>query len=375
MILIFMKELKDIILAYDKAVAQNKKTALATVVKVEGSSYRRPGARMLVTEDGELTGAISGGCLEGDALRKARYAMFQQQNKLQVYETTDDGDERLGIQLGCNGKVYILFEPIIDENENNPINLFRKAAMERKDAMIATVFSPGNRQQQTGTCYFYNREEKIVLSDEACIATEGQILFNQRNSVIKEYTDHSVLYQFIPPPIQLVIAGAGNDAQPLTELASQLGWDIRIVDPRPAYANAERFPKAAGICRVKPTEILSAVKMDDQTAVVLMTHSYNNDLAALEQLIHSNCHFIGLLGPKKKLNKMLDQLAEKGIIINEEVMQKIHGPVGLDIGAETSEEIALSILAEIKAVFSKRNGASLKERTIEIHERLITENT
>src|SRR5690348_966937 len=100
-----MKELNDIIIAYDKAVAQNKKTALATVVKVEGSSYRRPGARMLITEDGEFTGAISGGCLEGDALLKARYVMFKGQNKLEIYETTDEDDQRMGVQLGCNGVV------------------------------------------------------------------------------------------------------------------------------------------------------------------------------------------------------------------------------------------------------------------------------
>ena len=130
-----MKELKDIILAYDKASAQNKKTALATVVKVEGSSYRRPGARMLVTEDGDLTGAISGGCLEGSALRKARLAMFQQQNKLEIYETTDEDDGRLGIQLGCNGTVYILFEPIIDlfrccsARLNNWIGLFSSSSI------------------------------------------------------------------------------------------------------------------------------------------------------------------------------------------------------------------------------------------------------
>lgn len=369
-----MKELKDIILAYDRAVAQHKKTALATVVKVEGSSYRRPGARMLVTEDGDLTGAISGGCLEGSALRKARLAMFQQQNKLEIYETTDEDDGRLGIQLGCNGTVYILFEPIIDEDEHNPIQLLKKALQQRKNSIIATVFSPNNSQLQTGTCYFFNREEKISLSKSPAIEKDGQFLFSQQNSVVKEYADHSVLYQFIPPPIRLVILGAGNDAQPLTELASVLGWDIIIVDSRPLYCTTERFQKASQICRVKPSEVLTAVTIDEQTAVVVMTHNYNYDLAALEQLIHADCPFIGLLGPKKKFYKMLDDLTAKGIEINEEVLQKIHGPVGLDIGAETSEEIALSVLAEIKSVFSKRDGGSLKDRTIEIHERITVDN-
>lgn len=365
-----MKELKDIILAYDKAVSQKKRTALATVVKVDGSSYRRPGARMLVTEDGDLTGAISGGCLEGDALRKARYAMFQQKNKLEIYETTDDDDGRLGIQLGCNGTVHILFEPVIDEDENNPVNLLRRAVLQRKDSIIATVFSPGNRKQQTGTCYFSNRDEMIMLNDQAAIANEGQLLLDQKRSVVKEFDDHSILYQFIPPPVQLIIVGAGNDAQPLTELASLLGWDIIIADARPSYGNAERFPKATRICRVKAADLLSAVKIDEQTAVVLMTHSYNNDMAALQQLNNTDCNFIGLLGPKKKFSKMLDDLNGKGLSMNDEVLDKIHGPVGLDIGAETAEEIALSILAEIKAVFSNRDGSSLKDRPFEIHERL-----
>src|ERR1041385_2918827 len=170
-----MKELNDIILAYDKAVAQKKKAALATVVRVDGSSYRRPGARMLVTEDGELTGAISGGCLEGDALQKARFAMFQQQNKLEIYETTDEGDLRLGVQLGCNGVVYILFEPIKNEDQNNPINLLKRVALRRKDAILTTVFSPGNKTQQTGTCCFINDEQKILFSDYPKLETDAQL--------------------------------------------------------------------------------------------------------------------------------------------------------------------------------------------------------
>src|SRR5215510_13887889 len=136
-----MKELNDIIRSYDKAVQLNMQAALATVVKVEGSSYRRPGARMLVTDDGKITGAISGGCLEGDALRKAQFAMYQQQNKLEIYDTTDEEDDKLGIQLGCNGIVYILFEPIKSDDVNNPVNLLKKVAQQRKDAAVVTLFN------------------------------------------------------------------------------------------------------------------------------------------------------------------------------------------------------------------------------------------
>src|ERR1041385_5847531 len=131
-----MKELNDIILAYDKAVAQKKKAALATVVRVDGSSYRRAGARMLVTEDGELTGAISGGCLEGDALRKARLVMAQQKSMLVTYDTTDDDDAKFGVGLGCNGIIHILIEPLFADKQNNPIDLFKLFLSKRQSVVL-----------------------------------------------------------------------------------------------------------------------------------------------------------------------------------------------------------------------------------------------
>jgi xanthine/CO dehydrogenase XdhC/CoxF family maturation factor len=360
-----MKELNDIIHAYDKAVLQNKQTALATVVKVEGSSYRRPGARMLVTEDGDITGAISGGCLEGDALRKAQLAMFEKKNKLEIYDTSDEEDHKFGVQLGCNGIVYILFEPIKQDDENNPIYLLKRVAAQRKDAEIITAFNQDMRRKQTGTCCIINSDDAVWLIDDASIKKDYKAFFEQKNSIIKDYEEQSVLYQFVPPPIQLIIVGAGNDAQPLVDMASLLGWHIIVADGRPTYATPQRFPKANRICIVKPVDVLSAVQTDEQTAVVLMTHNYNYDIAALEQFINTNCKYIGVLGPKKKLNKMFDELNEKGIAVDDK-KQNIYGPVGLDLGAETSEEIALSIIAEIKAIFSKRQGSSLKEKTIEI---------
>ncbi len=368
-----MKELNDIILAYDEAVLQNKQTALATVVRVEGSSYRRPGARMLVTEDGEITGAISGGCLEGDALRKAQFAIFQQQNKLEIYDTTDDEDNKFGVQLGCNGIVHILFEPIRKYDANNPINLLKKVGQQRQDAVLVTTFNENKNSLQKGTSCLVNETESFCDDDEMrSLINESKLVLQQKKSVVKDDANGSALYQFIPPSIQLVIVGAGNDAQPLVEMAFLLGWNIIVVDGRPVYATQQRFPKAGKIAVAKPTEILSVVRIDEQTAVVLMTHNYNYDLAALKQLINTNCNYIGVLGPKKKLYRMFDELNNTGIIVTGDQHKKIFSPVGLDIGAETSEEIALSIIAEIKAVFSKRQGASLKDKATEIHERSLT---
>ncbi len=365
-----MKELNDIILAYNKAVLQKKQTALVTVVHVEGSSYRRPGARMLVTEDGEITGAISGGCLEGDALRKAQFAIFQQKNKLEIYDTSDEEDVKFGVQLGCNGIVYILFEPIQNDNANNPVNLLQKVVKKRKDAVLLTQFNLDKNAEQKGTCGLVSEDENIFNEEIKPLITECHHALANKSSDIRHYQNgHSALFQFIPPAMQLIIIGAGNDAQPLMEMASLLGWKIIIIDGRLTHATRQRFPKAGKVIVAKPKDILSQLFVDEQTAFVLMTHNYNYDIEALEQLIKTNCNYIGVLGPKKKLRKMFDELHEKDVIINDEQFSKIYGPVGLDIGAETSEEIALSVIAEIKAVFEIRNGASLKNRRTEIHER------
>ncbi len=364
-----MKELNDIILACDKVVLQNKKAALVTVVKVEGSSYRRPGARMLVTEDGEITGAISGGCLEGDALRKAQFAMFEQKNKLEIYDTTDDENNRLGVQLGCNGIVYLLFEPVKFNDENNSINLLKRVILNRKDAVLITVFNKNKWAEHIGTCFMINSNDFNFFNDESNLYLDAKTALLKKISLIKTYDSKCALYQFIPPAVQLVVIGAGNDAQPLAEMASLLGWNIIVTDARPSYISKARFPKAKRICFQGYSKILSFVQIDEQTAIVLMTHNYNYDIASLQQLINTNCKYIGVLGPKKKLNKMMDELIDNGIVNDNVSTQNIYGPVGLDIGAETAEEIALSVMAEIKAVFAQREGTSLKYRAIAIHDR------
>ena len=367
-----MKELHDIIQAYDKAVLQYQQAVLATVVKVEGSSYRRPGARMLVTEDGHITGAISGGCLEGDALRKAWLARSQRQNKLEIYDTTDEDDAKLGIQLGCNGIVYILFEPINSDDKYNPVNLLKKAAQQRKEAVLATLFNEDKSKEQQGTCCFINEEEKIYTGAEyTAITSDAMNALEKKTSVVTTYQEGSVIYQYVPPVIHLIIAGAGNDAQPLAEMASLLGWQITIVDGRASHATQQRFPKASQVMVEKPGQVLAWIQADEQTAVVLMTHNYNYDLVLLSSLLTSNCGYVGVLGPKAKLQRMFQEIQETELSITDERLYAVYGPTGLDIGAETAEEIALSVIAEIKAVLSGRKGTLLRDKPFPIHPRLI----
>ncbi len=373
-----MKELKQIVKAFDEAQSNGKQTALATVVHVEGSSYRRAGARMLVTEDGELTGAISGGCLEGDALRKAQLVMFKQKSMLVTYDTTGEDDAKFGIGLGCNGIIHILIEPIDPENQDNPIQLFKEFFGKRQDAVVVTLFSMKNKaSEQPGTCLFLNSDGGVrgTLGDESLKKTliiDAKEVLSNHNPVTKVYRAEDELTGFVEllkPAISLIIVGAGNDAIPLTNLALILGWETTLVDGRANYATPERFPKANRIIVAKPDEVLPQLPPDARTAVILMTHNYNYDLAMLRQLITLKLPYIGTLGPKKRTDQMLDDLQDVGISLSDDQLQNIYGPVGLDIGAETSEEIALSVFAEINAVFSGKPGSHLREKDEPIHDR------
>jgi xanthine dehydrogenase accessory factor len=376
-----VKEIKDIINAYEAAVLAQKRMALATVVHVEGSSYRRPGARMLVTDDGQLTGAISGGCLEGDALRKALLAISQQQNKLVTYDTTDDDDNTLGVQLGCNGIIHILFEPIDVNHAANPVELLKRTTVQRQNAVLLTLFSlAGRKETQPGTCCLYLEKENLIqysgassITDEV-FESEAAQARQMQDSFFKNFVvDGKSLtgfIEYIKTPPSIVIAGAGNDAIPLVEMASVLGWNSTVVDGRNGHATRQRFPKAKQVLVSKAHEVLTHVIPDEQTFFVLMTHNYNYDIALLKELITLDVSpYIGTLGPKKKLDKMFAELENNGLLVSKEQKSKVFGPTGLDIGAETSEEIALSVLAEIKAVMSNRPGTLLREKSEPIHNR------
>ncbi|RZA02555.1 MAG: XdhC/CoxI family protein [Sphingobacteriaceae bacterium] len=372
-----MKELQDIVLAFDKAIKDGKQTALATVVHVEGSSYRRAGARMLVTEDGELTGAISGGCLEGDALRKARLVMSQNKSMLVTYDTTDDDDAKFGVGLGCNGIIHILIEPIYAEKQDNPIALFKQFLSKRQPVVLITIFSMSDKQAtQPGTCLILTEKEELqgYFPDEdikdALLEDAGDVLKNG-NSVTKTYLygdKFTCFIELLQPTVSLVVFGAGNDAIPMVQLADVLGWHVTLIDGRANYAVPGRFPLAKKIIIAKPDQALAQINIDSRTIFVLMTHNYNYDMAMLKQLLPLELTYVACLGPKKRLNRMLDELREEGLNITEQQLQSIYGPAGLDIGSETSDEIALSIISEMQAVLKKRNGTPLREKAV-IHNR------
>ena len=375
-----MKEIRDIIKAFDEAQKLGKQTALATVVHVEGSSYRRPGARMLIEDDGQLTGAISGGCLEGDALRKALLVMNEKRSRLVTYDTMDDDDAKFGVGLGCNGIIQVLIEPIDETNPNNPIKFLKAINEKRQQSVLVTLFSLQDKKDpQYGTCLLVKEDKTVVditpVLKDVLMHDAEEVMINQVSS-FKNYisNDHDLtaFIEVIKPPISVIIIGAGNDVIPLVDMADILGWETTVIDGRANYAKKERFASACQVLVSKPEQVLDQIEIDERTVFLLMTHNYNYDKAMLKQLLQKNVTYIGMLGPKKKRERILDEFKEEGLVFTEQQLLVLHSPVGLDIGAETSEEIALSILAEIKAFFANKDVQSLRTIKEVIHPRSAT---
>ncbi|MET0299944.1 MAG: XdhC family protein [Flavitalea sp.] len=358
-----MKELRDIYKAYREATSLGKRTALATVVEISGSSYRQPGARMLITDDGNFTGAISGGCLEGDALRKALLVIRSNNPNVVTYDTSDEEDAAIGVALGCNGIIHILIEPI---DVNNPLNIIEQLAEildSRTTNLLVTRFSIKNRKSiSSGTTLFNNVNSSELFHRASEVLNNGVTT----SELLPGDTQEKVLYDVIHPALRLVIAGGGNDVMPLVQMADVLGWESIVADGRTTHATRQRFPLATQVLLTRPAELAEKVLADDRTIFLLMTHNYNYDLVVLRSVLDSATKYIGILGPKNKTEKLLAEVSGKEGLTSEQA-EKIYGPTGLDTGAENAQEIALSICAEINSVINGRRGGNLRKRQIPIH--------
>lgn len=373
-----MRELDVIISKYQELKSGDIRCILATVVHVEGSSYRRAGARMLVDEYGNITGAISGGCLEGDALRKALFALDRQENKLVTYDTSDEDDAVIGAQLGCNGIIQVLFEPINYTDGNNPCELLRITTEQEAPTAVSVVFNLDKSQQQLGTSLVTDENQavscQLLPNDlQQALLFKSKEVINKNATYFAELTTgektHFVFIQIYQPPVKLVLVGAGNDAQILAQQADLLGWKVTVADGRPTHANKERFVGSCQVIVTKPEETLKNVNIDNRTCFVLMSHNYNYDLSVLKLLLgNPETSYIGILGPLKKYERMLNELADEGIEVSKEDLEKIHAPVGLEIGAETPAEIGLSVLAEIQSILANKEARPLKQKTEPIHD-------
>jgi xanthine dehydrogenase accessory factor len=312
---------------------------LATLVAVAGSSYRRPGARLLVTTDGHRVGSISGGCLEEDILVRAQRVAATGRAELVTYDTSSENDLIWGVGLGCHGVVEVLLERVQPDAPWLSVLAANLAA--RRPTPLAVVWrSPGG-----------------VTPLGTRLATELPPLSAAA----------TVFHETIMPPPALLIFGAGDDAQPLAQLAQPLGWAVTIADPRAAFATAERFPTADRIIVAPAAELVARIAPDPGSLAVVMTHHYIHDVPILRDLLPLDLGYLGLLGPKKRAERILADLARDGLALSPAQRARLHAPVGLDLGAETPAEVALSILAEIRATLGGRDARPLRDRTAPIH--------
>jgi xanthine dehydrogenase accessory factor len=370
-----MKELQDIITVWKQLRGERQTAALATLVKVEGSAYRRPGARMLITSDGRQIGTISGGCLESDAIERSQQVLETGIPILVKYDTTSEEDLIWGLGLGCQGVAYILIERLNAENLN-ALNVIEQCLCSREIGAVATVFeAEGTNKVKKGDSILLYPNGRLVSQIEDCnlesvIQQNLQSLLQQtsfsQTYVLSEGIE--VFLEVIQPPVSLVIFGAGFDALPVVDFAKKLGWYVTVIDPSARSITKERFKICDRIILGFPDEI--ARQIDEQTVGVTMSHNYLFDLEFLRMLTHISLKYLGILGPKKRTNRLLQDLQTEGLILKPE--QQLYSPVGLDIGADTPEAIALSIIAEIQAVTQNRQGGLLRNRLLPIYSDVVS---
>lgn len=339
---------------------------LVTVVGTRGSSYRSPGARMLILPDGSRIGAVSGGCLEGELCRRALWWTASSPAVLKVFDTSAQEDSE-GFGLGCGGGIDLLLErlpapaeagaahPLLAQEQVN-----RSREPSAQAVVVHTAESSGPRVGERFTRETVQAYPEIQSLLDQCMRIGDSFTRELREPPL---AGCRIFVERLVPPVQLLVCGAGADAQPLVALAAALGWEVIVMDGRADFARAARFPDAARVLVAKEAAALEEVRIDARTAAIVMSHSFRQDTLFLDALLSRQPGYLGVLGAR---SRTLDLLARLG---RDAIPAALHAPAGLDIGAETPEQIALSILSEIQAAIAGRPGSALRERNGSIHSR------
>ncbi|MHC5677037.1 XdhC family protein [Nostoc sp.] len=373
-----MNELEAILEGFELSQNSGEITFLATVVKTQGSTYRRPGAKMLITNTGRMIGTISAGCLENDVFEHTQQRMSEGEPIVVTYDNTASEDILWGFGLGCNGIVQVLIERLERESTANAIAFTQECFDKKHLGIIATVFAfEGAVKVKLGSRLLLYPNGKIITDIKdpnlipSLIADTQAALANQKSSVSNYQLplgSAEVFIEVIQPPTPLVIFGAGYDAVPVAKFAQALGWEVTVVDCRANEATKARFPASCDVILSRREIVDKQVFIDEYTVAVVMTHNYLDDLEILKMLLSSPARYIGVLGPKLRTERFLEDLHLQGIVYTTEQLKRLHGPIGIDIGADTPEGIAIAIIAEIQAVLTNRSGSFLRNRHQPIHQ-------
>ena len=350
-----------------------RRGAVATVVQVDGSSYRRAGARMLFGAGGERVGMLSGGCFDLDD--RARRTMDSGRTSVHRFDTTGPADVLMGSGSGCQGVVDIMLAPVDDEHRPS-LRACLEPSVRGQPTVLATVVDAGS-----GACPAPLGARLLVTGDgrprgslgdaglEAAVERDARSLLGSERVDVSTYPvgEHSVqvMVEGLTPERRLAVFGAGDDAVPLAEVASQVGLHVTLVDHRPAYADPKRHPAAAEVLHVADAaEAVRRIAPGARTACVSVTHDYLRDAAILRELRTTPAGYVGVVGPRSRAERLLAdsgwETADRG---------RLYCPAGLDIGAQTPEEIALSVIAEILSVLTEHTAGHLRDRAGPIHDR------
>jgi xanthine dehydrogenase accessory factor len=372
-----VSELTDVLQAIESLSARGERLALATIVAVRGSTYRRPGARLLVPEEGDLVGNISGGCLENDVADVAKIVMHEGVARIVSFDLTADDDAVWGWGLGCNGAFELFVEPA--DKAAEVAGALRMALEEERPICMVTVLESSAPNVEQGDRMLVRPDGDVerpypdgTLAASARAAALEQLGNEQSEirSLAAAAGEVRAFVEVLEPPLRLVVCGAGHDAIPLLRQASALGWSPVVADDRPEFLSLERFPEAAAFVLVeRPDKLGEVAPIDDRTYVVVMTHNFLRDKDYVRSLLTTPARFIAMLGPAVRTERLLTELREEGVDIPDADRRRIRGPAGLDLGAEGPEEIAAAICAEIVATKRGRAGGFLKDRPGPIHDR------
>ncbi|MGD0463491.1 MAG: XdhC family protein [Tepidisphaeraceae bacterium] len=378
-----MRDRLQIVEAFESLCADGRPAALATVVAVEGSSYRRPGARMLVAADGRTWGTVSGGCLERDVARRARLLIAEPgEASLVCYETDEEefGEENArpivdpGPSLGCGGRIEILIQRV---TAADPAALAALSATlrQRRRATLATVFRVSSAADgavcRGAQLLRLENEEPLgrisdpylhdILRDQLLSAPPADQSFALHRHTLPRGGWADTLVEWLLPGQALAIFGDGHDVASLVEMAKSLGWHVTVIGARPAAGLRQSFGRADEVVSAADDPAAGAVDLPEGAAAIVMAHNFGRDAAVLAALLKKPPAYVGVLGPRRRTARLLAAVGATA------EAHRLFSPIGLDIGAETPEQIALSILAEIKAVAAGRPGGSLRDRPGPIH--------
>jgi len=372
-----MKEIKNILENIKKATDLKLKTALATVVNVHGSSYRRTGARMLILEDGHWFGSVSGGCLEGDVIERARLVMNTGEKQLFKYDTRQNAENAFGMGYGCNGLLEILIEPITG-NKNDLVyqQLLHTAFYSGQQGMATVYCTEDDTVAQLGERLHTSGLSSISHEDlQAAVESDLMDVIEAGESKNKTYKiggkKVKVFLEVFTPNINILIFGAVFHVIPLKRIANEIGFNVHVTDSFEPIQPIWNFPYADEISIIDEGAAKKIIDTTPNLAVVFLTHNFFYIKDQLPLALKSPAPYVGILGSRKKTQKILREAEINEMNYSSEELAKIHYPIGLDIGANTSEEIALSIVAEIRSFFSGRSGEPLRKFEGAIHVRTI----